>query len=104
MPIARKEGENGGDAEHECRTDERNWQTGHKGEEPNANEGEKGGEDVPFSAGAASGNDDHERVEGVKDGKMQTGERQEVAGAALAEEFARRAVYSGTIAECHGRK
>ena len=35
---------------------------------------------------------------------MQTGERQEVAGAALAEEFARRAVYSGAIAEGHGRK
>jgi hypothetical protein len=40
VPVARKEGENGGDAEHECRTDERNRQTGHKGEEPNADEGE----------------------------------------------------------------
>ena len=59
---------------------------------------------MPFSAGAASGDDDHERVEGVKDGKMQTGKREEVAGAALAEEFARRVVYSGAIAERHGRK
>ena len=35
---------------------------------------------------------------------MQTGKREEVAGAALAEEFARRVVYSGAIAERHGRK
>lgn len=59
---------------------------------------------MPFSAGAASGDDDHERVEGVKDGKMQTGERQEVAGAALAEELACGSVNIGAIAERHGRK
>ena len=59
---------------------------------------------MPFSAGAASRHDNNEGVKGVKDGEVQTGERKEVAGAALTEEFARRAVYSGAIAECHGGK
>ena len=59
---------------------------------------------MPFSAGAASGDDDYECVEGIKDGKMQTGEREEVAGAALAEELACGSVDIGAIAERHGRK